>query len=337
MSQAGLILDAGSLNDLTSLASGAEEAGFHSVWATELYRTSFQQLAAVAPHTKTIMLGTAVALAFVRTPLITSLTSLDLDEASGGRLILGLGSGARRTNELWHGIAHGSPVKRISECVEAIRLITSGSHTGRPIEYSGEYYDMSLKGYHRPFEPVRERIPVYLAGIGPVMSRASGLVADGYIGHVVCSQRYLGETVVPAILAGLDASGRARDEFTISSIITCAISSDARRAREAVRRTIAFYATVRTYGPPFRMHGFEAQAAIIRDAFFERDVEAMAAAVTDEMVDTFAVVGTPGECRKRIEQYRRHIDLPILSAPHYYLDFEEVREYQRAILETFQS
>ena len=174
MKPLGLILDANSISDLVLLAKQAEDANFDSVWATELYRTAFQQLSAVSQNTKKIKLGTAVALGFVRSPLITTLTALDLDEISSGRLVLGLGTGAKRTNEMWHGISHGKPVTRIKECIELIRLITSGVHLGDPLSYKGEYYDISTKGYHRVFKPLRDRIPIYLAGVGSSMISAAG-------------------------------------------------------------------------------------------------------------------------------------------------------------------
>lgn len=337
MKPVGLILDALTMSDLPPLAKAAEDAGFDSVWATELYRTSFAQLSLISSATRNIKLGTAVALAFVRTPLVTSLTALDLDEMSHGRLILGLGTGARRTNEMWHGISHGKPVTRIKECIDVIRLITGRAHAETSLKYEGEYYDINTGGYLRPFRPVRDSIPIYLAGVGAGMCRAAGEKADGYLGHVVCSRRYLKETVLPSIKAGLDAAGRARKDFKAASIITCAISRDRDKAMRAARATIAFYATVRTYDPPFKLHGFSDEAQRIRDAFTKGDTGAMIEAVTDDMVETFAAVGGADECRKKIDSYRECIDLPILSAPHYYLDFEEVKSYQAAILEVFGS
>lgn len=336
MKDLGLILDAEDLKGIGELAVRAEDAGFHSVWATELYRTSFQQLSTAAHATKRIKLGTAVALAFVRSPLVTALTALDLDELSSGRLILGLGSGARRTNELWHGINYGKPVAKIKECIEIIRLLIASSHGGG-ISYKGSHYQIDLKGYRRAFEPFRTQLPIFLAGIGANMSRASGAVADGYIGHVVCSLKYLREVVLPSIRCGIEEAGRSRSNYTVATIITCAISNDTRRALDAARRTIAFYATVKTYDPPFRLHGFERETQRVRKAFMEGDIEGMIAGVSDDMVRSFAVVGNADECRRRVEEYRCFVDLPILSAPHYFLDFEEVSEYQRAILDVFGS
>lgn len=331
----GLILDAETISGLVELAKEAEHANFDSVWATELYRTSFQQLSAAAQATKTIKLGTAVALAFVRSPLITALTALDVDEISGGRLILGLGTGAKRTNEMWHGVTHGKPVSRIKEFIGAIRLLLNGSHLNEPISYAGNYYNINTRGYHRPFKPLRTHIPIYLAGVGKYMTQAAGEVADGYLGHVVCSLRYIKDVVSKGIKAGLENSGRERRDFKVASILTCAISNRKKEAMRAARATIAFYATVRTYEPPFKLHGFEKQAGIIREAFFRKDLKSMIQNVTDDMVTTFAVVGDADECRMRIKQYKDYLDLPILSAPHYFLDFEEVKKYQRAILETF--
>lgn len=337
MKPVGIILDAEKISDIVLLAREAEDAGFDSVWATELYRTSFQQLSAAAGATSTIKLGSAVALAFVRSPLVTSLTALDVDEISRGRLILGLGTGAMRTNELWHGITHGKPVTRIKECIEVIRLMIGNLHSETPVEYRGEYYKISTRGYRRPFKPERDMIPIYLAGVGSKMCQAAGESADGYIGHVVCSLRYLREIVTKSVKAGLVKSPRKSGEFRTASIITCAISDDKRRAMHAARATIAFYATVRTYEPPFRLHGFEKEAKIIRDAFLNRDVSSMIKSVTDDMVSAFAVVGNAEQCRRKINEYREYIDMPVLSAPHYYIDFEEVGEYQRAILEVFGS
>ncbi len=335
MDRTGLILDAERLDDIASLAAAAECSGFDSVWATELYRTSFQQLAAAAHSTHTIRLGTAVALAFVRSPLVTALTALDLDELSGGRLILGLGSGARRSNERWHGVPFGRPVAKITECIEAVRLIASQAHTGERISFKGEFYDIDLRGWKRPFKPVRPAIPLFLAGVGPRMTEAAARVADGYLGHVVCSLDYLRQVTVPALARGLERSGRSRSDFTVATIVTCAVADDVAAAREAARRTIAFYATVRTYEPPFRLHGFLEQCRAVREAFMRGDVEGMAAAVTDEMVDAMSVVGTADHCRGVIARYRELVDLPILSAPHYFLDFAEVKRYQDAILEAF--
>jgi probable F420-dependent oxidoreductase len=335
MRRVGIILDAENISDIANLSRNAEAAGFDSVWTTELYRTSFQQLSVAALSTNNIRLGTAVTLAFTRSPLITSLSALDLDELSKGRLILGLGSGAKRTNENFHGLAYGRPVARIKECIELIRLITGITNKNDPIKFEGEYYDVNLSGYHRPFKSYRESIPIFLAGVGSNMVRAAAEVADGYLGHVVCSLRYIKEIVSKSLKEGFQRSGRESRRFQKASIITCAISEKKSDAKEAAKRTIAFYATVRTYQPPFLLHGFEKETQKIREAYFSGNIDSMFRSVTDEMVEVFAVVGNTDEVLKKIDAYKHYIDLPILSAPHYFLDFNEVRQFQNNILDAF--
>ncbi len=335
MNKTGLVLDAHTLEELKVLAKMAENAGFHSIWATELYRTSFQQISAALSVTKNILLGSSVALSFTRSPLITALTAMDIDELSNGRLILGLGSGARRTNERFHGVTHGKPVKHIKECVELIRDIIRNSHRDKHIRYEGEYYDIDMKGYKRPFVPVRENIPVFLAGIGINMTSASAKTADGYIGHVVCSEEYLRNVTLPGIKQGLKDVHRNREDFTVSSIITCAVSDDLNMAKRAAKATIAFYALVKTYEKPFKMHGFDENTKKIRDAYFRKDVEGMIANVSDEMVDIFALVGDEDYCQDRLQRYREYLDLPILSVPHYFIDFEEIKHYQENLIKVF--
>lgn len=335
----GLIVDSHSIREIVEVSRAAENAGFHSVWTTELYRTAFQQLAAIAPATSKIKLGTSVALAFVRSPLITAISAMDLDEASGGRLILGLGSGARRTNEMWHGQTHGKPVARIRECVEIARRVISGSHKGADVVYEGEHYNINIKGFRRPFKPVREEVPVFLAAVGENMARESARSADGYIGHIVCTEKYTKERVLPALLEGLSQSGRDRADFTLSTIFICAVcgDSDVEQTRRAAKATVAFYATVKTYREPFKLHGFADVAEKIRDAYFSGNIEAMIENVSDEMLETFAVIGTARQCRDRIEECAAYVDLPILSAPHYYLSPEQVAMYQGRIIEAFGS
>lgn len=336
MKEYGLILDAENIKDLVLLAKKAEAANFHSVWTTELYRTSFQQIAAVASATNKIKLGTAVALAFTRSPMITSLTALDIDEVSKGRFILGLGTGAKRTNENFHGIDFpDKPATRVKECIELINSLVNEIHTDNNIDYQGEYYSIRTRGFKRPFAPERDKIPVYLAGIGENMIRTSAEIADGYLGHVVCSLKYIKEVVRPFLDKGFAKRKNVNKNFKICSIITCAISDNTDEARKAAKSTIAFYATVRTYEPPFKLHGFTEQTKKIREAYFNKDIKAMIENVSEEMVDTFAVVGNGDFCRNKINEYSKYIDLPILSVPHYFIDFKDVRQYQQALLNAF--
>ena len=335
MHDTGLILDAESLIDLKTLSLNAEKAGFHSVWSTELYRTSFQQISIAGYSTNNIHLGTAVSLAFTRSPLITSLTALDIDEISNGRFILGLGTGAKYTNEKYHGVFYGKPVKRIKEYIKVVRHLISSSHKGDNYKFDGEYYQLNTKGYKRAFKPVRDKIPIYLAGIGANMIKACGEVADGYIGHVVCSYDYLSEKVIPALNRGINSSELNQENFKKCSIITCAVSDNIEKAVKDAKATIGFYATVKTYREPFVLHGFEENLKNIRDAYFSNDINKLIDSVPDEMVNTFAIVCNKTDFIEQLNKYREIVDLPILSVPHYFIDFKDVLQYQNNLIELF--
>ena len=149
--------------------------------------------------TSRIELGTSIALAFVRSPWVTALAALDLDAMSGGRFTLGLGTGLKRFNERWHGVAYGKPTPHIREVVQIIRLISENAHRGEPIRFRGQFYDLDIQGWQRPAAPVRERFPIYLAGVREGMIRTAAQVADGLLGHPIYSLRWVRDVVLPSL------------------------------------------------------------------------------------------------------------------------------------------
>src|SRR3972149_968786 len=178
MSRYSLAVGMARAEEIALLARQAEDAGVEALWAAGMSRGPFLPLAAAATSTERIQLGTSIALAFVRSPWVTALSALDMDILSGGRFILGLGTGLKRLNERWHGVAYGKPTPHIKECIQVVRLITENAHLGLPIRFSGQYYDLDIQGWQRPFPPQRARIPVFLAGGREGMIRTGGGVAD---------------------------------------------------------------------------------------------------------------------------------------------------------------
>ncbi len=298
-----------------------------------MFHDPFLPLAAAATSTTTIGLGTSIALAFVRSPWVAALSALDLDVLSGGRFILGLGTGLKRLNERWHGVAYGKPTPHIREAVQVIRLITERAHTGEPIRFSGQYYDVDIQGWRRPLPPVRERIPIYLAGVREGMIRTAAQVADGLLGHPIYSLRWIREVVLPSLGRGLAESSRSRDDFHLCLAVCCAIGSDLPAARRAAAATIAFYATVNTYEPLFS--GFPAEVQRIQAALMRGDTDGMIDAVSDEMVEAFAVVGTPDEARRKLAAYGDLADSICLTPPDQLIDPAETERYREALLTTF--
>jgi probable F420-dependent oxidoreductase len=319
--------------DVARLASRAENAGFDAVWTSEMFHDPFLPLASAATATTRITLGTSIALAFVRSPWVSALSALDLDILSGGRFILGLGTGLKRLNERWHGVAYGKPTPHIRECVKVIRLITERAHTGEPIRFSGQYYDVDIQGWQRPVKPVRDRIPIYLAGVREGMIRTAAEVADGLLGHPIYSLRWINDVVLPSVGRGLRDASRRREDFELCLSVCCAVDIDVAAARRAAAATIAFYATVNTYEPLFA--GFPKQVASIRDALVQKNTAAMVAAVTDNMIDAFAVAGPPGEVRQRLAPYAELADSICLAPPDQLIDPAETERYREALLATF--
>ena len=324
-----------SVDELAAEARAAEEAGIDCVWSVELFRSSITQATWLAARTERIGIGTGIAWAFVRSPFVLALSALDLDEMSGGRFRLGLGAGVKRLNERWHGVDYGRPAPHLRETIEAVRLIMAQAHAGETIRYRGTYHELDIEGWARPHPPVRERVPIYAAAVQSGMARMAGDVADGLIGHPICSLRWLDEVLVEGFETGLARSGRERRDFDFVPTVCCAISDDEEAAYDAARRTICFYATVRTYTPLWEMHGFGDAAQAVGEAFRRGDLAAMPAAIPDEMVDTYCAAGPLDKVRERVVRVAERGDGVFLTPPTYFLPPDDLRAYRERIVDAF--
>lgn len=330
----GLLLELPTQRENVDIARRAEEAGFDSAWAPEFHNHSGPlALAAAALETERIELGTAIAWAFARAPLLTAVTSLDLDEMSGGRFVLGLGTGTRRMRTDWLGAPAERPATRLRETVEAVRAVWDSASAGA-VQYEGELVKLNVRPYGRPGQ-VRPRIPVYVAAVNEGMTRMAGAIADGVVAHPMATGRYIAEVMRPAIAEGAAAEGRATTDISIADWVLLAVSEDRAQAREDAKRQIAFHATVRTYDRILDLHGFTDVAARIRELWKSFDLGGMTALVTDEMLDEMAVAGTPDECRAALEQRAQSADRLLLGAPVVATDPDRIRSYHDAIVQTF--
>jgi probable F420-dependent oxidoreductase len=333
MNRYSLALGAGPAEDVAKLAADAEAAGFGALWTAEMFHDPFAPLASAATATQRITLGTSIALAFVRSPWVLALAALDLDLMSGGRFVLGLGTGLKRFNERWHGVAYGKPTPHIREVVQIVRLITERAHTGEPIKFKGQFYDLDIQGWRRPVPPLRDRIPVYLAGVREGMIRTAAGVADGLLGHPIYSLKWTEEVVLPSLERGLREAGRERSDFDLCLAVCCAVDSDVVRARRAAAATIAFYATVQTYEPLFA--AFPGEVAAVQRCLLEGDTEAAISAVSEAMVDTFAATGDADSVRRQVAPFLALADCVCLSPPDQLIAPEETERYRRALLDVF--
>ncbi|HET8592477.1 MAG TPA: LLM class flavin-dependent oxidoreductase [Solirubrobacterales bacterium] len=321
--------------DLAEQAKAAEDAGIECVWTPELFRSSVTQATWLAANTEKVGLGTGIAWAFTRSAFILAVTALDIDEISGGRFRLGLGAGVKRLNETWHSVDYGKPAPHLRETIEACRLIMESAGMGEPIRYEGTYQDSDIKGWIRPHEPARDRVPIYAAAMQEGMCRMAGDVADGLIGHPMCPPRWVDEVMLPALETGLSRSGRNRSDLDFIPTVTCAIDDDEGRAMDAARRTIAFYSTVRTYAPLWEMHGFADAAAAAGEAFRRGDLAAVPEQIPDEMVDAYTAAGPLDKVRARVSEAAERGDGVWLTPATYFIPPEQIAEYQAKIIEAF--
>jgi probable F420-dependent oxidoreductase len=332
----GLLLELPTQRENAELARRAEAAGFDSAWAPEFHNHSgMLALAAAALETERIELATGIAWAFGRSPLLTAVTALDLDEMSGGRFLLGLGTGTRRMRTHWLGAPAERPASRLRETIEAVRTVWKSTQAGA-VRYDGELVQLDVRPYGRAGQ-VRDDIPVYVAAVNEGMARTSGAVADGVVAHPMATPRYIEEVMRPAIAAGAAQVGREAAAVVVADWVIVAVSDDADQAREDAKRQIAFHATVRTYDRILGLHGFDDVAARIRELWRSFDLAGMTALVTDEMLDEMAVAGTPEECRPALARRAAGADRLLLGAPVVATDPARIRDYHDAILETFGS
>lgn len=322
------------LDELAAAARAAEDAGAEVLWVPELHRSATVSAAAIAQATSRARIGTAIALAFTRSPMTTALEALDLDEMSGGRFVLGLGSGVRRLNEDWHGVTWDKPVARLRETVECIRCFVAGCRDGAPMVVDGELASLRVRGYQRPFPAVRNEIPIYLAAVGPAMTRMSGRVADGWISHELCSPAYLRERLLPGLEEGLASAGRDRRDLDVVVSACCSIDDRPERAYRRAAGLVGFYASVRSYADFFAYHGFTAEQARIVETFRTgTSADGLAGTVPDPMVDALTLSGTPDRVRERLAGYAGLADTVKLTPPTHGLPAEETRRAQERIIE----
>jgi probable F420-dependent oxidoreductase len=322
------------LAELVDAARRAEEAGAEVVWVPELHRSATVAAAALAQGTTRAGVGTAIALAFTRSPMVTALEALDLDELSGGRFVLGLGSGVQRLNEDWHNARWGKPVAHLRETVRNVRHFWAHCASGEPMALHGEHEPMHIVGYERPFPAVRTQIPVYLAAMGPVMIRLAGEIADGWISHELCSPSYVAERVLPELDEGAArVTGRSRADVDVVVSACASIDADAARARRRAAGLVGFYASVRTYADFFDFHGLAEGQQRVREVFRSgAGADHLGDVVSDDMVDALTLSGTPEDVLDGLAAYEGLADTVKLSPPTHGLPAQETRQAQDEII-----
>jgi probable F420-dependent oxidoreductase len=308
-----MLLDAALLStgidDVPATARDLEARGYAGVWASEAGHDPFLPLLSAGQATTRLQVGTAIAVAFARSPMTLAMTAHDLQRYTHGRFLLGLGSQVRAHVERRFGMPWSPPVDRMREYVAALRAIWTAWQDGTRLRFEGEHYRHTLMT--PMFAPPAHEWgapPVHLAAVGPGMTRLAGEIADGLLAHGFTTARYLRERTLPALSEGLATAGRDREQVSISLpgfVVTGRSDAEREAAGAAVRATIAFYGSTPAYRPVLELHGWAALADELHRLSVGRREDkwtAMRDLIDDEVLDAFAVVADPDGVGRQVRE-----------------------------------
>ncbi len=284
------------LRRMQDLAREVEAAGFAGLWVTEGGRSGINACVAAALATERLDLGTGIAVAFPRSPMIAAIDAWELAETTGGRFALGLGTQVKAHVERRYSSAFAPPGPRLREYVLAMKAIFRAFRGDEPLLYEGEYYNFSLlPGTWSPGPIDVPDPPIYLAAVNPWMCRMTGEVADGIHVHPLHSVRYVQEVVRPNLEAGATAAGRDPSALTVvAPVLTIVGDTDAELDawRQRARFQLGFYGSTRTYAPIFELHGWDGTSERLHELQKAGDYAGLASTITDDMLDVFTVTAS---------------------------------------------
>ena len=276
-----------------------EAMGYDGVRVAELNHDPFLALTLAAEHSQSVDLVTSVAVAFSRNPMTMAMLAHDLNAFSGGRFVLGLGSQVKPHIERRFSMPWYKAAQQMREFIEAMHAIYDCWYEGQRLDFVGEFYTHNLMpATFMPENLQAGRPRINLSATGPLMTRVAAEVADGMIMHPFSSEKYIREVTLPAIEEGLRRSGRTLDEFELDYapiIATGVDEASIQRAIDGARDRIAFYGSTEAYRPVLEVHGWGDLQTELNQLNKRRQPVEMAALISDEILHTIAVVGTPAE------------------------------------------
>lgn len=294
------------LRTVAASAVAAEQAGYDGLLTMENKHDPFLAHAIAAVSTERVELGTSVAIAFPRSPMVMANAAWDLQNASRGRFVLGIGPQIRPHNEKRFSVKWTAPAPRLREYVKALRAIWTNWQTGEKLDFRGEHYTFTLMPpYFMPPSTGQKMVPITLAAVGEHSLRLAGEVADGVRLHGFCTRRYMEEAIMPRIREGMARSGRLREDFEITGGGFVATGKDAESTAkmfELVRGRVAFYGTTPAYWPVFEIHGYGDLGRELNAMSKAGKWNELASRVPDDLVHLFAAVGTHQEIAGKIAE-----------------------------------
>ena len=315
----------GSITDAAARAAQLEAAGYSGAWTAETAHDPFLPLAAAATSTSEIELGTSIAVAFARNPMLLANIGWDLQAMSQGRFVLGLGSQIKPHITKRFSMEWSRPAARMREMIQAVRAIWDTWENGTPLEFRGEFYRHTLMTPF--FAPAASDLgdfglpKIFLAGVGELMTEVAGEVCDGFFCHGFTTEKYLREVSLPALARGRAKAGKTMDGFEIvgpSFVVTGNTDEEIEEAAAATRQQIAFYGSTPAYRPVLEIHGWGGLQDELNTLSKQGKWVEMGELIDDEILNTFAVVGRPADVAPELG--RRYGD--VISRISFYAPYE---------------
>ena len=316
-----------------------ERMGFDGAWTFEAGHDPFLPVALAAQATERLELGTNIAVAFARSPMSMAQAAWDVQQLSGGRFHLGLGTQVRAHIERRYAMPYDPPVARLVDYVRCLHAIWRTFQTGEKPAYEGPYYRFTLMNPMFTGGPIdHPRIPIWIAGVNPIICRAAGEVADGFHVHPLHSVSYLQAVVIPGIEEGLKRSGRKRSQIQLYSPVFTAggeTQADVDRSVAEVRRQIAFYGSTPAYRPVLEQLGYADTAKQLSDLARRGEWGGIATLIPDALLEQIAVVAKPAELPSALRRrYEGVLDRVSLYFP---IRSDDAENRWRAFSTTFRS
>ena len=282
------------LNTVPDLARQVEAMGFDGIWSTETAHNPFFPLTLAATTTRRISLGTAIAVAFPRSPMVTAYTAWDLAAQSQGRFILGLGTQVKAHIRHRFSTEWGRPAARLRDYILALRAIWQAWQHNEPLDYRGEFYQHTLMTpFFAPFPLPQPHIPIYIAGVNTHLCQLAGELCEGFHVHPFHTVPYLQEQIIPAVKQGAARTGRTRADVTLNCavfVVTGQDDAEMQASANEVKMQIAFYASTYSYRTVLAQHGWEEIGERLSVLVRQGQWTEMVSLISDEILETFAVV-----------------------------------------------
>lgn len=318
------------LIEVPTIARAAEKVGFNALWTSDTNHNPIMPLVLAAEHTRQVMLGTAILVAFARSPMDVAYQAWDLAQFSRGRFLLGLGTQVPAHIRRRFSMAWMQPsVDALRDYIGALRAIWQAWQRGERLNYRGRFYTHTLMSpFFNPGSHDYPDIPIYTAGVNRRMCQLAGEVSNGFHVHPFHTRRYLEELVQPAIATGAELAGRELSEIEMSSAILIASGEsqvEIDNMAQAMRQQIAFYASTPSYAAVMSLHGWDEERQALSKLASRQSWSEMPALISDEMLEAFAIICPWDELAQQIRtKYDGLLDRVTL-----YLPFDPRQDQQR--------